>query len=126
MKMIANESKLSASGLGYPKNLLPEETNITTRPGGHEGREDSAMKVKEISEDSRAYFQQFYKEHDVIGCLEDCMCDRVIVKSRQECKGWTPFGTARDCGDYYIIARYSRFDRLDKKTMKLEKDVEDR
>lgn len=84
------------------------------------------MKIKKISKESKAYFQPFYKEHDVIALLEDFMCDRVIVKSKRGCKGWTPFGTARDCGDHYIIARYSRFDRLDKKTMDVTRDVEDR
>lgn len=84
------------------------------------------MKIKEISEETKAHFQQFYKEHDVIALLEDGMCDRVIVKTKQGCEGWTPFGTARDCGNHYIIARYSRYDRLDKQTMEVTKNVEDR
>ena len=39
---------------------------------------------------------------------------------------WTRSGTVRDCGDHYIIARYSRFDRIDKGTLNIIKDVYDR
>lgn len=39
---------------------------------------------------------------------------------------WTRSGTVRDCGDHYIIARYSRFDRINKETLEITKDVEDR
>lgn len=39
---------------------------------------------------------------------------------------WTPFGCCRDCGDHYIIARYSRYDRIDKSTLEITHDVEDR
>ena len=38
----------------------------------------------------------------------------------------TPYGMCRDCGDHYIIARWSRYDRVDKDTMAITKDVEDR
>lgn len=34
--------------------------------------------------------------------------------------------SVRDCGDHYIIARYSSFDRVDKETLKITEDVEDR
>lgn len=34
--------------------------------------------------------------------------------------------SVRDCGDHYIIARYSQFDRLEKDTLELTEDVEDR
>lgn len=84
------------------------------------------MKVKGINDEIKAHFQPYYKVHDVIGLLEDYMCERIIVRMKQGHRGWTPFGTARDCGDHYIIARYSRFDRLDKKTMEVTRDVEDR
>lgn len=39
---------------------------------------------------------------------------------------FTRYGMCRDCGDHYIIARYSRYDRIDKDTFKVTKDVEDR
>lgn len=31
----------------------------------------------------------------------------------------------RDCGDHFIIARYDRYDRIDKKTLEIIKDVSD-
>ena len=37
----------------------------------------------------------------------------------------TIFGMCRDCGDHYIIARYDRYDRIDKATLTLIKDVAD-
>lgn len=39
---------------------------------------------------------------------------------------WTPYGMCRDCGDHYIIARWSRYDRIDKGTFNRTLDVEDR
>ena len=30
---------------------------------------------------------------------------------------YTPYGMCRDCGDHYIIARYARYDKIDKKTL---------
>lgn len=41
-------------------------------------------------------------------------------------KHFTPYGMCRDCGDHYIIARWSRYDRIDKATLEIERDVEDR
>ena len=41
-------------------------------------------------------------------------------------KRWTPYGMCRDCGDHYIIARWSRYDRIDKGTFERTVDVEDR
>lgn len=84
------------------------------------------LKVKNITEEDKNYFQQFYSKHNVVGLLEEESETRIIVKMKQGCKGWTPTGCARDCGDHYIIARYSRYDRVDKKTLQVTKDVEDR
>lgn len=39
---------------------------------------------------------------------------------------WTPYGMCRDCGDHYIIARYSRYDSIDKATLEITPDVDDR
>lgn len=47
--------------------------------------------------------------------------ERVIFKG-----AWTRSYTVRDCGDHYIVARYSRYDRIDKDTLKITVDVEDR
>lgn len=38
---------------------------------------------------------------------------------------WTRAFSVRDCGDHYIIARYSRYDRIDKATLEITRDVED-
>lgn len=38
----------------------------------------------------------------------------------------TVYGTIRDCGDHYIRACYDRYDRIDKETLTITKDVEDR
>ena len=38
----------------------------------------------------------------------------------------TGYDTVRDCGGHYIIALYDRFDRIDKATMQVTKDVPDR
>lgn len=46
---------------------------------------------------------------------------RVVFKGK-----YTAYGMCRDCGDHYIIARYSRYDRIDKATLKITEDVEDR
>ena len=41
-------------------------------------------------------------------------------------KNRTPYGMCRDCGDHYIIAKWDRYDRIDKGTLKRTVDVEDR
>lgn len=48
-------------------------------------------------------------------------CTYVVFKG-----SWTRYGTVRDCGDHYIKAQYSRYDRIDKETLEITKDVEDR
>ena len=39
---------------------------------------------------------------------------------------WTRSYTIRDCGDHYIYAGYSAYYRIDKATLEITKDVEDR
>lgn len=84
--------------------------------------------ITALPEGDREYFQQFYEKHTVTGDLlqewrgaSEMYSDHIIIKG-----GWTPFGCARDCGDHYILARYSRYDRIDKDTFKVTEDVEDR
>lgn len=84
------------------------------------------IKILPITEKDKEYFQKFYSKHNVIGLLEEPNITRIIVKMKQGYKGWTPTGCARDCGDHYIIARYSSYDRVDKKTLEIVKDVEDK
>lgn len=38
----------------------------------------------------------------------------------------TLYDTVRDCGDHYIKAGYSGYDRIDKATLEITRDVEDR
>lgn len=38
---------------------------------------------------------------------------------------WTPYGFIRDCGDHYIIAKYSRYDRISKDLQTITEDTED-
>ena len=84
------------------------------------------MKVLAITDNDREFYQRFYKEHNVVGLLQEENITRIIVKMKQGYKGWTPYGCARDCGDHYIIARCSRYDRVEKKTLDITKDVEDK
>ena len=68
-----------------------------------------------------AYFQQYYPKHTVVGLLKERKGDnRIIVTG-----AFTPSGCARDCGDHIVIARYSSYDRLDKATLRITKNVED-
>lgn len=39
---------------------------------------------------------------------------------------WTRTGTVRDCGDHYIYAGYSKYYRIDKETLEITADVEDK
>jgi hypothetical protein len=39
---------------------------------------------------------------------------------------YTRSGTVRDCGDHYIIARYDRYDKINKETLEITAYVEDR
>ncbi len=56
-------------------------------------------------------------EENAVGCV---YCEYVVFKG-----SWTRYDTIRDCGDHYIWARYSRYDRIDKETLQVTKDVED-
>lgn len=38
----------------------------------------------------------------------------------------TPYCFCRNCGDHFIIARWSGYDRIDRYTMEITVDVEDR
>ena len=39
---------------------------------------------------------------------------------------YTPYETVRDCGDHFIHAGYSSYTRIDKETLAITYDVEDR
>lgn len=53
-------------------------------------------------------------------------CGHVLHESSVIIKGpRTPYGYVRDCGDHYIVAYYSRYDRVDKQSGAITHDVED-
>ena len=82
----------------------------------------------ELSQEDYRFFQKFYKQHTVVGFLKvpDKINSYVVVKMKKGYKGWTPSGCFRDCGDHYIYANYSRYQKYDKKTLELlDDDCED-
>lgn len=88
-------------------------------------------KIRNANNEDIEFFQQHYPKHNATGFLKETFNDgrvieKVILKMKPGYKGWTPSGTVRDCGDHYIIARYSSYDKLDKKTLEITRDVEDR
>ena len=48
-------------------------------------------------------------------------CTYVVFKG-----SWTRHGSVRDCGDHYIKASYDQFDRIEKGSLEITRDVEDR
>ena len=84
------------------------------------------MKVLEINEEYREYFQKFYPRHNIIGLLERDNETTIILKMKKGYKGFTPSGCVRDCGDHFIIANYSGYDRIDKETFHVTKSNEDK
>lgn len=56
-----------------------------------------------------------------LGSVDGSNCTYVVFKGRR-----TPYGYVRDCGDHYIKAQYSRYDSIDKETLEITRDVEDR
>ena len=83
----------------------------------------------ELSQEDYRFFQKFYKQHTVVGFLKvpDKINSYVVVKMKRGYKRWTPSGCFRDCGDHYIYANYSRYQKYDKKTLELlDDDCEDK
>lgn len=91
---------------------------------------DSIIEIDIENPQNLDKYVKFYKHHTPIGWMreefEHTTMSRIILKMKPGHKGWTPYGCARDCGDHYIIARYSQFDRVDKKTLQITFDVEDK
>lgn len=88
---------------------------------------DSELQVQiGMEEKDFNWFSNQFTHHKPIGFLMFPTVSKVILKMKPGHKGWTPYQCARDCGDHYIVARFDRFDRIDKKTGKLTKDVEDK
>lgn len=94
------------------------------------GTQDGTIEITStVSEEDMRWFNAQYPQHSIVGFMRedgDNGISRVILKMKPGHKGWTPYMTARDCGDHYIVARYDRYDRVDKKTLTITKDVDDR
>lgn len=87
----------------------------------------------DLTEEEKGYFQHSYRGLVPTG--------EVLVKrlfsftdfggryyiSKVVFKGsYTPCGAIRDCGEYYIEAQYSRYVKIDKRTLKvIDNDCED-
>lgn len=93
-------------------------------------------KVGAIEEGDKEYFErvnpgykvtgetleEHYEGFDENGRLVDGGgCTYAVMKGR-----FTKYGMCRDCGDHYIIARWSRYDRVDKNSLTVKFDVKDR
>lgn len=79
----------------------------------------------EKTEENKKYFEingmKMTGETITLGEPNGTQCEYVVFKGRT-----TPYGYVRDCGDHYIKAQWSRYDRIDKDTFKITHDVEDR
>ena len=88
------------------------------------------FKFVNLSAEMTAYFQKMWDDDgfNVVGYLEEegAVSGRVVLKPKPGHRAWTPTGCARDCGDHYIVARYCSYDRVEKRTMAVTEDVEDR
>lgn len=78
------------------------------------------IKIEKLSAEDYATFKGFYPNHEPVGFMTGGGEHRVILKGH-----YTPYMTARDCGDHYILARFDRYDRIQKDTSLIIFDVED-
>lgn len=83
----------------------------------------------EKSEENKRFFDR--KGYHMTGkILKETVVDDNGLESVTEWvvfKGsWTRYCSVRDCGDHFIIARYARWDRVDKDTLEITYDVEDK
>lgn len=85
-----------------------------------------------VATDERAFFEERNKGYK---CTGETLTERIEEVSGLESMEttyvvmtgkFTAYGMCRDCGDHYIIAKWDRYDRIDKGTMKRTADVEDR
>lgn len=47
-------------------------------------------------------------------------CTRVVFRG-----DWTPYDCMRDCGDYYIVAYWTHYNKISKDLQTIEYDVDD-
>lgn len=83
-----------------------------------------------LPNEERAYFEKMNPKHRCTGeTLTEIMTDIYGLETSTTYVvmegSFTAYGMCRDCGNHYIIARYSRYDRIDKNTLEIEFDVDD-
>jgi len=72
------------------------------------------------------WYRKSHPGFDVTGDLLVQITPSGEITSYVVFKGdWTPAFCCRDCGDHFIIARYSRYDCVWKSDLREERDVED-
>ena len=83
---------------------------------------------KRMTQEDRDWFEHCHPQHRVIGTIWFPWSEenKIVLKMKPGYKAWTPSGCVRDCGDHYIVAQPSRYDRVDKKTFERIYDVEDK
>ena len=84
-----------------------------------------------LPQEEREWFEQMNKGFKCTGeTLAETFTDSfgletgttyAVMKGR-----FTAYGMCRDCGNHYIIARWARYDRIEKDTLEITYDVEDR
>lgn len=78
------------------------------------------IKYRKFTKAEISFYQGMFKQK-VLGVLSIGGCDYIVVKGR-----YTPSLCARDCGDHFIVARYDRYDSVNKETFAINRDVEDK
>ena len=106
-------------------------TMAAMQPIATEQQEGTIEIINDVSEEDMRWFSAHYPHHNVVGFMREAhsgggSITRIILKTKPGHKGWTPYGAARDCGDHYIVARYSQYDLVDKKTLAITRDVDDK
>ncbi len=114
--------------------LLDDETDVPVwyqreyqRQEHGTGYKITIERSADFDDDEIAWFTRMNPDHSMTG---DTLTERFPDGSGHTLViftgPYTAYGMCRDCGDHYIIARYSRYDRIDKDTLEITKDVEDR
>ena len=75
-----------------------------------------------LEKGDKEYFEKMNPGYTATGeTLEIGGTDYVVFRGRR-----TRYGMVRDCGDHYIKACYSEYISIDKETLEVTRDVDDR
>lgn len=82
-------------------------------------------KGEKLTQEEMALFEKSFKDlsptgETVVKNFENGSITKVVFKGNR-----TPWGAIRDCGDHYIEALSSRYDRISKDLQTVTEDVED-